>query len=362
MNTQYSQPTISHSPLAEMPVSKKFKLNPFVTLALAIIFSITFVNLPFDGQFRREFVDLDVYKSLFGHNSDENILSSYDGASLLDYFTNEYLWNFVIINLRNILGSSDSALACISIFCCAIYFLAMSRMSNIYHAVIVMFHPIMILFIMSQLRSAFAISLVYLALVELQFWKKAYLEEDNSTSTSFWIWTIIASQVILLLSSCFVHSSMAIILFSLLVSVVSSWLTKNQHCKTALLIVSILILSIVFSISLLRYQLLSAIGDRRAIYQDGSSGTLEILAWIPFVIYGYFRFSKTLIDPLWTFSIICVAVFLLSSLLGMMSSRFLLFAFPAIIYSIYSLQKDRILLFTWFYSLQFLYIFYHILR
>lgn len=278
----------------------------------AIVFALFFVNIPWEIIKGIEFTDIESYVERFNSNIQLGLLI--DDGSLISYITSEYLWAALIISLKKIGFPLVFIFKLISFFSILILsFFIYKKSKNFILSSILLLNPLMVDFIMSQLRNSFALSIIILAFLSKNRWVK----------------------LILLLSSTMIHSSSVIIIFLILILDNLNYNGKYKNLGI-LIIIGILI---AFTLSLGREYILSLIGDRRAEIQQPESSLLYSIFWIFYISLIIYLKKLSVKDLPIKISFTITLIFFFSVIFGTYASRYLAILLPFLIITIMSLNR-----------------------
>jgi len=294
----------------------RFRKLPFKSGIALIFFAIVFVSLPY--EFIRggaPFADLGNYIAKFSVSSN---LNKHAGDTLRGWVSNELLWEHTVRNLMQwlALDSRDTLrlIAFVSVLSCAAYV----KKGSGWIWLLLLFNPFFVDLIMSQCRSAFAISLFYLSLV---------------TNRKLVAVTVGVASV-------FIHTSMLpIILFYWI-----GWgIFKVALIRSKPLIGVLFLIFMGVGVALLMGPLEFLIGgvidgDRRVgRYIGGGTPFYYSVAWL--CLLPVFAFVKPKLNtiPNNAFATTMLSVFGMCFILDLYGTRFVAAAFPSIICSVYRL-------------------------
>lgn len=300
-----------------IPTSKNdFKgYSSKIVLFWAIVFALIFVNIPWEIIKGVEFTDVESYIERF--SNDINIELLIDEGSFIKYITSEYLWAALIISLKKIgipLVFIFKLISFLSILILSFFIYKKSKKFIL--SSILLLNPLMVDFIMSQLRNSFALSIIVLAFLSKNRWIK----------------------LILLLSSTMIHSSSVIIIF--LIIILDNINYKGKY-KTLGILVFIAV-SIAFTLSLGREYILSLLGDRRAEIQQPTSSILYSIFWMLYISLIIYLKKLDVRDLPTKLSFTITLIFFASVIFGTYASRYLAILLPFLIITVLSLnQKNR---------------------
>lgn len=326
--------------------------------------SCVYVALPFEEYLNKPFRDRAVYLKNFETGYPEaklHILNSL--MDPLQSLTNEHLWLVIIFLLRDVFGSFEMAIGIASAFSCMVFLAIMVKATRAPLAAIVLFHPLITGLLMSQVRAALAMAVLYVA----WRWKDLLTAPRNSEISEHregpveadvfgrpnWSWYI---RGILALSACFIHTGMALLIAIILVGyLVRHVADRNQPTATALTWAGIAVVGI--TLTRFRQPILEALGDRRAEYDFIAPSTVEMIIWSVFFIYLIIRSSVWFRDVAATISVICLGVFLMASASGFPGMRIFALSIPLFLGALNCFRgPEKLALWLWFFAAYALYL------
>jgi hypothetical protein len=273
--------------------------------------------LPWESISGRGFEDRSVYLEKFSYL--KSVLEEQEVSGFLSFYTNEVLWDGTVRTIAGALDLQfDTVLYFVTFFCLFSFTIFVFRNAGL-SAILLLLNPLVVDFAFSQLRLAFAISLLIHA----------------SSSRKRLI------SLFLITSACFVHS--ATVLF-VLMHWLAAWAhRKLQERSLSMASVNMILMGFGFLIALVigpfREVLLHSIGDRRAEYTAAASTIGYASFWILFLCLVPLQGKKLYRDSFSMVAIICVAVFVGTTVLGVFGLRFLSALYPLIVVAL--LRFDR---------------------
>lgn len=294
----------------------KYKYVHFIWI---LLFSLFISFFPWEKFRAYEYTDrLNNYNYITYYT---NKIEWFEYNSAISYISYEWLWHFLLNFLSNNLGFSAFFIFFIISFLNAISFSKILYKNLGIGAIFLLINPNFIDFNQSQLRLAFASSI--LGFSYLLFLK-------NKKILAF----------ILLLFTPFIHtSSLIFLLFAFLSFLVNNYFSNNN--------MKFLILSIIgffsgFVMGPLRTIILGFFEDRRAEFSDMSSPFITISFWvITYLTLGILiLLNKIKLNFEICFSLIILSLIFSNIFFPIYSSRFISATFPFLLISLFSLPKE----------------------
>lgn len=294
----------------------KYKYVHFIWI---LLFSLFISFFPWEKFRAYEYTDrLNNYNYITYYT---NKIEWFEYNSAISYISYEWLWHFLLNFLSNNLGFSAFFIFFIISFLNAISFSKILYKNLGIGAIFLLINPNFIDFNQSQLRLAFASSV--LGFSYLLFLK-------NKKILAF----------ILLLFTPFIHtSSLIFLLFAFLAFLVNNYFSNNN--------MKFLILSIIgffsgFVMGPLRTIILGFFEDRRAEFSDMSSPFITISFWvITYLTLGILiLLNKIKLNFEICFSLIILSLIFSNIFFPIYSSRFISATFPFLLISLFSLPKE----------------------
>lgn len=281
-----------------------------VRLLFCSFFSLAFMLVPWE-LFVGEFWDRAVYFEMF---TTGNVVTEYESFdSALKFFVHEWLWNYSLLWWVEIGGDLNFAFFVIGlffVFLCSCFLTV--RCGFLY--VVFLLNPLFVDLVFSQVRTAAAFSLLIVA----------YFCRQN-----------LIALVLLCVAAAMVHTA-AFVFLSFYVFV-SLGRGGRPLGRLGLLFFA---LCCAFVLGPGREYFLSLIQDRRAVYEDMSSGLLFMLFWW-FLLFCFTVYYKNISgEVLSRYGYFLMAVSCFNSLFLTYSTRFLAVAIPFLAYAISRLPVD----------------------
>ena len=279
-----------------------------------LIFSLVFVNLPWEYIKGVEFADIGNYIRRF--NSDFNLSFSFNKGGFLKVFTSEYLWTVLIFYLKGIGLPLIQVFKCISFFSIfSLGYFTLKKTKNYILSSLLLLNPLLVDFVMSQIRNSFALAIIVLALLCKNKWLK----------------------IGLLVASCMIHSSSIVIIF--LIFVLNRFRYEGKYKNLGALI--FIGISVAFILSVGRTYILQLLGDRRADILQPQSSLLYSIFWVFYLSLIVYLKKLRLQDIYSKMSFTLILVFFASVVFGTYATRYLAIVLPFLIISILSFQKTN---------------------
>lgn len=307
-------------------------------LLISALFSVLYTFVPWEKISKKGvFEDREVYLNKLNYLL--AVLDEKHVVGLLDYFTNEVLWDVGIRAVAQSFSVDISSIFwCITFFCLFLFSYLLCRKFG-WPSLVLLLNPLVVDFAFSQLRSAFAASILILAWMS---WRR------RSGKIA----------VALLVPSIFIHSISILIIVVALTLLAIEKLYSNKSFEFHASIGFILGLFGVLMLGPLRGDVLNYIGDRRAEYASVDISLSYMSFWI-FVLFAmvFFGGSKKFKEERvfeTCFSITIITLFVGLGMLKLPSIRFISIGYPLIISSILMLADfpRALLLFAFvFYTL-----------
>lgn len=294
----------------------KYKYVHFIWI---LLFSLFISFFPWEKFRAYEYTDRLNNYNYITYNT--NKIEWFEYNSAISYISYEWLWHFLLNFLSNNLGFSAFFIFFIISFLNAISFSKILYKNLGIGAIFLLINPSFIDFNQSQLRLAFASSI--LGFSYLLFLK-------NKKILAF----------ILLLFTPFIHtSSLIFLIFAFLSFLVNNYFSNNN--------MKFLILSIIgffsgFVMGPLRTIILGFVEDRRAEFRDMSSPFIAISFWVvAYLTLGILILLKKIkLNFEICFSLIILSLIFSNIFFPIYSSRFISATFPFLLISLFSLPKE----------------------
>ena len=272
------------------------------------------------------------------------LLSHFRYETLVSFITHEYLWAWLMDVLhRARFVSYELVFQAISTATLSAAAVILARRKSLLFLIFLL-NPLIIDLVYSQLRLCLALSLLWWILVL----------------------RVQSPRVVfpLLITTTLIHTGMLIFLAAHFVATMTgpdfSRFRWSARRRMAMLVCFGFAVGIM--VGPLREMLLSAVGDRRAQYQDISSSLLYLSFWIGLFFLLVFDQRRTLIKYESRYSVAILAIVFINAFTGFYSTRFIAAIFPFLIVAIFSvLGKNKFLvsipfliyfLFQWYYYLR----------
>ncbi len=302
-----------------------------------VAIAVIYVFLPFESFLRQPFWDLGVYRANFGSGYHERVLNALNGQlDVVASLTQEHAWLAIVVALRDWTGSFENAFTVVSMCACLVFLAVTIRSCGWLLALVMLFHPLMTNLLMSQIRSALAMALIYVA----WRWRDLLVmgpsptdnggqtmhEEQNNSQHAWlsWIWALRGALAIM---ACFIHTAMVVMLLLLAGSYLVSHLARKSQPQALVAMVGVISLGVLI-LSPARFLLLNTLGDRRAEYNVDVTSTIDLVIWGTFALFFLVRATRYLTRPESVYAVICLSVFIATSLVGTQSSRVFALTIP----------------------------------
>lgn len=291
-----------------------FFLAVFHLLLIPFAYAYFVTFFPWADYRNKGFADLDVYISNFEgglYEADPN------SGSLSAFFSGELLWRLMIYALIEQVGDAASVFNAVTFFISFVFAHVAFRLSGSWVALAFLFNPILLDLELSQIRSGFGMSILYIAFFVRVKWL----------------------QWLLALSAIFVHSAMVVVL---LIAGACRYISKQARDCGADFGVK-LFAGFVFGLVVLmaaKGLILSSIGDRRADLQAPVAGMLFTILWLGVAIPAFLDLKKMVFNPYVLYGAANIALFFALSVLGAYGSRYVALAFPIVVAMLFGLP-DR---------------------
>jgi hypothetical protein len=291
----------------------KFKPNAITKLIACIIFSAAIVYTPWNS-----ITDVDKFPDIDNYVTNISLISSTldsDSASFFAFLFSEPAWQIilVIIFLSNV--EPYSALKLISTFCALCISIYVVRRTKNSVTLLLLWNPLIIDLIISQIRSALALSICLIAI---------QCQEKNKRA-------LLASIAAL------IHSATIVgIIFYFVAKVVEN---KQPSIKNT--VAAMITLLVATALSIGRTDILTLLGDRRVEYTIETGSLLYVAFW--FLFAAVLMSASGKIHPEKkeeSFLASCLmSLPTLTNLMETNGTRFLAIGFPILIVAISGLSK-----------------------
>jgi hypothetical protein len=299
--------------------------TPRTIIFALIAFAISFIAWPeiFYEQFGKIFIDREIYISKILGN--DHWITYYELDGPLSFFTNEYIWEISQWSLSEGLLPIDYETFFQIVSTLVITSMAMVIARTRSNAsILFLANPLVIDLAYSQLRSALAISILYLLY--------AFNRKFN------WL------SAILIGISFAIHTSMVIFISAFILCRIlteENYISRRMSDGVRTAIVCGAGVAFGLAIGPLRGIVLAAVGDRRAEYIDISSSFLYLSFWIGLFAFMVMNYRKTIQNVEGAFTLFILSILLVNVFSAAYSLRFLALAFPLIVVAIYKLNPER---------------------
>ena len=318
--------------------------NNTLILFFSIFFSYVFVfEVPWSNIVY--FVDIDFYLERIG----VLLLSGIEGAVTKDYtgvglLSSELLWYLILLQIPIFFTDFNLGLELISFISLLIYSYFTFKNSNLFLSSILLYNPIFIDLIMSQIRIAFAFALLIIA---------------YSLRKQYWF-----ISLLLLISSSLIHTATYFLFFVyIFISLISKKIQNENKLHSLMLITP------TFFVLFIKFLLLPLLDFFRDTGRVGYFiGEVDSSTLLFSSIYLFFALliaflpkrndSKVHFDAT-NYIIFMCSLFFSLSLVQMYGSRFVAISFPFLIIAINNLKLNgRLILYSLLFSYQLIYIYY----
>ncbi|MFL6716691.1 MAG: hypothetical protein ACJ8G3_10055 [Burkholderiaceae bacterium] len=278
-------------------------------LLASVLFALLMLWIPWEDLLGKEFEDKQVYINNFLYI--KSIVEDKDLSGFRDFFFNEVLWDVLVRAAMDKLGIPIGVILNAVTFLCLFCFARYLAVRHGVLSILLLVNPLVVDFAFSQLRMAFAVSLVLLAL-SLRSRLALYLT---------------------LVLACFIHTAMVLFIVMYLVAVqVSLWVEKRHFPVYSLAYIAMAGGALIaLLIGPLRGSLLSSVGDRRAEYELGGATLSYASFWIGLLATVPLQKAKFYAARFNLLSVACLATFTFATLMGVFAARFISALFPMLI-------------------------------
>lgn len=306
----------------EKPYENKYeysrgRINYLIPAAIVVLISLApWPDIILSGT-RGVLIDREVYIYKILHR--DSIFNYFQYDNILSYFTSEYTWEYIqkLIQDGNFPISYEAFFQIISSVFLVSASLVVYRKCGLI-PLIFLANPLIFDLAYSQLRSALAISILYLAYL---FFRKSIL-----------------IPVALCLFAATIHTTMVIFLAVYILCVATAdeggRLSRfSVEMRLALILVAGVVVGLI--IGPLRETLLTLIGDRRAEYLDLSSSALYLSFWVGLLGLFLIDYRNIFRSVEGRFSLFILTLVAVNVFTGGYSLRFLALGYPFVIITIY---------------------------
>lgn len=243
------------------------------------------------------------------------------GTSVLEYFTNEFVWYQLLVRSIDLGVSSDNFFLTVSFFSAFVAARFMCKEVGSFSLLLILINPISLDLYLSQIRSALAFSLVLIGILSWRQW---------SLPKRGWLTTL---SILPFLIAPFVHSSMAL---AGLVFLFSKYLQrKGEQSRWHVGVLAIFAgLSMAIVAIIFGDLLLSELGDRRSLNAAATRSTLYILPWI--IVVGIIQLwvgGRSGNDWTHTYSLCILTFTVVCEMMGVAMFRMIALSLPIILAS-----------------------------
>jgi len=293
------------------PLNAHTSAHSVKVLMISFIIAFIFVHLPWELIRGTEFADAENYIARFNGFIDTEQLVG--GGNFLSYISSEFLWVVLIQNLQVLNLNVEDILLIFSFvtFSVFIYFLFIST-SNFILTTILIINPLIIDFVMSQVRNSFALSIIIIA----------FLCKHKQI------------RYILLVISSMIHSSSLIFIVLILILDNVYYIDKRKN------FFFLLCLGLLFGLVITegRDFILELLGDRRSGIVQPKSSFLFSVFWILYFSLMIRLKDFNIADIYTKFSFVILVIFVSSVFFGTYASRYLAVMLPFLIISTLNLK------------------------
>jgi hypothetical protein len=314
-------------------------------ILLAIPFSLLFIYSPLSQSVLEENPDVANYLIRINnilHNSDTIL----DDMDLLQYLSNEPVWGYILTLIGDYFYNPLEGLQLISFFSIFIFSFFLFERVNLLLAAVFLFNPMIVDLINAQIRSAFAMALLLVALM---------------------IKNRLLSIVILIVTSMIHSVTYIIFMVYIIANFIDSYKNRFTHKQLGMIALFVgVILSVILGAG--KDNILSSVGDRRVNENVGTGSSIAYLTyWILLsLVMPFIPKNNKLSKESWTeyYAIIMLMLPFLMAIFGTNGTRFIPLSFPFFLYAIstYVVRKKIWLIGSLFFYqiIQYLY-WYHII-
>lgn len=299
-----------------------------ITVALFYASIITF--LPWDDWRGLSFADIANYTMRLEQIERAGVDSILRERGIVASVSREYLWALLLSSSIEMGLKPEAFFQIITFLSSMVAFYFISSRVGLMVALIVMINPISIDLYNSQLRSALAFSLF---LIGASVWMKGQA----------WKWLGIP----FLIAALFIHTSMIIVSALYVIVLVALGYKEYSSPWRNLITISVsIVLSAAFV--LLGNLILSSVGDRRVLSEEGLRSFSFLIFWLMFAGLLLIQNSPQLsVSPVGQYSLAVLSFSLSSEFMGVQAFRFIAMAIPVIFATIaYSKASNRFIMVT----------------
>jgi hypothetical protein len=321
--------------LGRLAISSEQGATAFVALLFALAVAFT----PWEAFGGVYFYDFYVYVETFRPGT-ESVWEMHAPSTLVEIFTREVLWDEFVRLFVGIAGDPVIVLRGISVFVLWLNSYLLYRRYGFLMPTVLLLNPLFLDFTLSQLRLAFAMAILLVALYA----------RPRPVS------------ILLALAALFIHSATPIFVTMFLVVKYVERHGQDWQLHRILLLGGSVVLVFVVLLAFGRDALLLAIGDRRAfVYAESpaSASLSYVLVWMGVLVMQVMAGRDYLRQPDNLYAAMNIFLFVGLTLAGTYGSRFAAAAFPLVAASLLNLPPENrnfvIPVFLVFQVLQFLY-------
>ena len=294
-------------------------------------FALLMISIPWEKLRGRVFEDKEVYLEKFLYL--ESVLEDRGISNFREFFFNEALWDLIVRGGVAIFGIPVSVLLGYITFLCLFVFARFLICRHGWLSVIFLLNPMVVDFAFSQLRMAFAVSIVLFAFT---LRRRA--------------WLVLAVAL-----ACFIHTAILLLVVMYVITVkTSDWLRRKRFPAIFMGLLPVATgICVALLIGPFREGLLSSFEDRRAEYELAGASLLYASFWIGLLAVLPLQKQKFLENGVHLLAIASISTFVSATFLGVFGARFISATYPLIISSMLSLgwrTRQIVVLVFFFYT------------
>ena len=311
------------------------RLSKKLILFYAFLYSFCFILIPWESMFPLGyFIDKSVYLERMLAFSEDRELYVFDKITLTSWVTNELGWAYLLLFFSKLNFDHEWFLKSISFFIVFVnFFFVVTRIkkfniSILFLISLLFINPIFVDFSMSQIRSAFCLSIFLVFLM---------LYESNKKTISLFFLSvvpIIHTIGLVLISFYFLY---------LLLNRFSLNMLQGEYFPVALGFLFSLLMFVGW------HYVLSSLGDRRAEYHDMSSSVKYMIFWI-FLLFAFVLLKIKCFESYIFLGLLLLSVAVFNTIFGLYSSRFIALGLVFIMPIFFVIRKPM-----YFYTIVFAY-------
>lgn len=304
-----------------MPYRNTISPEQFATGFVALLFALAVLLMPWESFGGSHYVDFRVYLNSF-QPGNVSKWEMYSPDSLLEFFTREIAWDEFVRLLVRVVGDPYLVLKAISAFVLWVSSYLLYRRYGFLLPTLLLLNPLFLTFALSQLRLAFAMAVLLVAL-----------------GTRF---RVVSGGLVL--AAIFIHSAVPIFIGLFLVVKYIERYGEAWPLHRLLIVAGGTCLVLIIVLGFGREALLLALGDRRAAVYAGSQGNSSLLYaafWIGVLAMQVVAGQEYLKKPDNLYAAMNLALFVGLTVVGTYGSRFAAAAFPIIVASILNLPTEN---------------------